>query len=439
MTYYFSHADLNQNQKSKTGFIEVVPKNMNRVFSAPLKTDHETAGSEKDLEGEPKFRERPVSRIKAHGIIQNDKEYLKDIETLESIQNEKQDSGPESEHDRKVSFRINNGDDGKLKHIGGNPKDIQLGFTETNDQNAYENDPITAEYKDSNTHDQNNENGSGQPYLPQGYNRTIRRSKSKEIKHSFTDKIVEEMEDHDEEVQNNAYVTKKTYLHPIEDQYEDEEDHYRNNNISNSRDSDRDPSITNASNLKYSRYSNALENNSFSANAWEGGMRFNAHEMSSRFSVRKDTSFDVRRDQILHDSTSHIYGRKDKKARSIIENSKLDMNSSSKNIKQKGSQRRYLYQDSSNQRSNTINPTNNMSITQDNVDKPSKILNNWHQDVSEDNMKNDDFRGLRKPHEIDRSQTKEMYESGYLKKFNLLDDLNNIYNHIDGNNPPLGS
>jgi len=171
-----------------------------------------------------------------------------------------------------------------------------------------------------------------------------------------------------------------------------------------SRDSDKDPSMLVVSALKNSKNSYAVENTSNISvrGGMYGGMSgMSLHDQSSRMSFRKDRSFDVRGEQFQSESGSYIQNKEKWRSKNELELPKAP------------------------------------SRYKSGVPQVSHENKNHHV-ISQDDIVIEEGR-TNKRHGINMmSSSKENYDSNNqdLKKFNLLDDLDNIYNQLESRNVP---
>ena len=222
-----------------------------------------------------------------------------------------------------------------------------------------------------------------------------KRGFAKEQKYFVNNKIVEERED--QVYPDNGWKEGVEFKSGIVSYRKDD-----NNMSDSSRDSDKDPSMLVVSALKNSKNSYAIENTSNISvrGGMYGGMSgmsgMSLHDQSSRMSFRKDRSFDVRGEQFQGESGSYIQSKK-QWSRNELELPK---------------------------------PPSRYKSGVPQVNHGNK--NN--QIISQDDIVIEEGRG-----NIDMSPAKENRDLNNqdLKKFNLLDDLDNIYNQLESR--PLDS
>jgi hypothetical protein len=225
-----------------------------------------------------------------------------------------------------------------------------------------------------------------------------KRGFTKEQKYFVNNKIVEERED--QVYPDNGWKEGVEFKSGIVS-YRKEGDGMSDS----SRDSDKDPSMLVVSALKNSKNSYAIENTSnisVRGGTYGGMSGMSLHDQSSRMSFRKDRSFDVRGEPFQSEGGSYIQSKK-QWSRNELELPK---------------------------------PPSRYKSGVPQVNHGTK--NN--QIISQDDIVIEEGRG-NKHHSIDMSPTKENRDLNNqdMKKFNLLDDLDNIYNQLESRNVPLDS
>jgi len=228
---------------------------------------------------------------------------------------------------------------------------------------------------------------------------TSKRGFTKEQKYFVNNKIVEERED--QVYPDNGWKEGVEFKSGIVSYSRKEGDGMSDS----SRDSDKDPSMLVVSALKNSKNSYAIENTSNISvrGGMYGGMSgMSLHDQSSRMSFRKDRSFDVRGEPFQSESGSYIQSKK-QWSRNDLELPK---------------------------------PPSRYKSGVPQVSHGNKN----HQIISQDDIVIEEGRANQR-HSIDMSPTKENRDQNNqdLKKFNLLDDLDNIYNQLESRNVPLDS
>jgi len=231
----------------------------------------------------------------------------------------------------------------------------------------------------------------------------IRRPSSKEVRYYVDNEIVEE--EREEQVYSENAFKESPELRKNIPYGINQED------LSESRDSDREPSMNAASALKVSRisYYGADSNVSNYGIKFGGGL----HDQSSRLSYRRERSME----NLTPDNGSGL-NNKNWKLKSISDAQLPKVEISTENKEGRGSQK---LQEVLQQRSIIKNKS---------YERGNKMTNM----ISEDDIIIEELKGPRRKDVDENNHSKEILDIQDLKKFNLLDDLDKIYNQLDSRN-----